>query len=60
MTSRHTSLGVATGYLRVGQQRNRGFISDKSTSTLDATQPPVQRVLESFLHAKAAGLETTL
>jgi len=31
MTSRDTAVGVATGYLRVGQQRNRGFISDKST-----------------------------
>jgi hypothetical protein len=60
MTSRNTAVGLATGTVRIGQQRNRGFISDKSTLSLEATQPPVQRVPGSFLDVKAAGLEATI
>jgi hypothetical protein len=60
MTSRDTAVGLSTGYVRIGQQRKRGFISDKSTSALEATQSPVHGYLRSFLDVKAAGLEATL
>ena len=55
MTSRDPAVVEVTGYVRVGQQRNRGFISDKSTSALVATQPPVQRVPGCFSRFQSGG-----
>jgi len=35
MTSRDITVGVSMDYVRIGKQRNRGFISNKSTSALE-------------------------
>jgi hypothetical protein len=60
MTSRDTAIGVATGYVRIGQQRNRGFISDKTHRLWRSPSLLFNWYLGAFLDVKAVGLEATL